>query len=456
MTASEQQVSNNVEEATKPVASPNVKPAAQPTNVENAPSNSTADTQQQFIDLERWNALKQQQAQKRIIEHLMYSGRPEEETAPTARTRLANRVKNKQKSGEKGGKNKNTKKNEFDVEKTLRSVLGSDYRPQKNKKNKKKRNRRKKQKQNQQPTAPPPEEKRVKTEQERLFRTASNPYSTHLVVDLLKEVKMTVHGRYDRSGFEIPELNLSLEASSLEAKRQHIFLSNIAKENLHGLSYQSDECVNISCATKHCDALLAYLDAWTMLTDPEGVEPSKDDAAEATLDEKIEEDQDEEESQDEAEPEGYMLNEFGEENNYVWFENDLMLHVTSHVGPEDTLSYNFSRKEERSERGVFSYIPKSSSSFLKKNAQILNTGLVILNCNHLTKMETSGPGEICWAQIQSLVLENPDTYFILNSFDSSIPHTKIYQHFGNLVTAEGLDLSNVVLFLPPPSVENQI
>ena len=57
--------------------------AAQPTNVENAPSNSTAETQQQFIDLERWNALKQQQAQKRIIEHLMYSGRPEEETAPT-------------------------------------------------------------------------------------------------------------------------------------------------------------------------------------------------------------------------------------------------------------------------------------------------------------------------------------------------------------------------------------
>jgi hypothetical protein len=56
--------------------------------------------------------------------------------------------------------------------------------------------------------------------------------------------------------------------------------------------------------------------------------------------------------------------------SYVWFENDLMLHVTSHVGPEDTLSYNFSRKEERSERGVFSYIPKSSPSFLKKNAQV--------------------------------------------------------------------------------------
>jgi hypothetical protein len=44
-----------------------------------------------------------------------------------------------------------------------------------------------------------------------------------------------------------------------------------------------------------------------------------DDAAEATLDEKIEEDQDEEESQDEEEPEGYMLNEFGEENKYHHF-----------------------------------------------------------------------------------------------------------------------------------------
>lgn len=455
MTASEQQVSNNVEEATKPVASPIVKPVAQPTNVETAPSNPAADTQQQFIDLERWNASKQQQAQKRIIEHLMYSGRPEEtEAAPTAQERLKNKLQKKQKPQEKGGKNNNKKKNEFDVEKTLRSVLGSDYRPQKGKgKNKKKRNRRKKNKQNQQPQAPP-EEKRVKTEQERLFRTASNPYSTHLVVDLLKEVKLTVHGRYDRSGFEIPELNMSLEATSLESKRQHIFLSNIAKENLHGLTYQSDECVNISCATKHCDTLLAYLDAWTMLTEPESVEPLKDDAAEApTVIEKVD---DEEDSQDEEEPEGYMLNEFGEDNNYVWFENDLMLHVTSHVGPEDTLSYSFSKKEKHSERGVFSYIPKSSPSFLKKNAQFLNTGLVILNCNHLTKMETIVPGEICWPQIQSLVLENPDTYFILTSFDSSIPHTKIYEHFGNLVAAEGFDLSNVVLFLPPPTAENQI
>merc|ERR1719204_614374 len=67
--------------------------------------------------MERWNTLKQQQAQKRIIEHLMYSGKPEEDPAPTARTRLAQRAKNKQKSGgNKGGKNKNKKKNEFDVE----------------------------------------------------------------------------------------------------------------------------------------------------------------------------------------------------------------------------------------------------------------------------------------------------------------------------------------------------
>lgn len=99
MTASEQQVSNNVEEATKPVASPNVKPVAQPTNVETAPSNPAADTQQQFIDLERWNASKQQQAQKRIIEHLMYSGRPEEtEAAPTAQERLKNKLQKKTKT----------------------------------------------------------------------------------------------------------------------------------------------------------------------------------------------------------------------------------------------------------------------------------------------------------------------------------------------------------------------
>merc|ERR1712146_465283 len=97
---------NNVEEATKPVASPNVKPAAQPTNAETAPSNSTSNStseqnQQQFLDLERWNALKQKQAQQRIIEHLMYSGRPEEEPQqPTARKRLAHKVKNKtQKTG---------------------------------------------------------------------------------------------------------------------------------------------------------------------------------------------------------------------------------------------------------------------------------------------------------------------------------------------------------------------
>merc|ERR1719204_1415283 len=88
--------------------------------------------------MERWNTLKQQQAQKRIIEHLMYSGKPEEEPTPTARSRLANKVKNKQQTGgKKGGKNKNKNK-EFDVEKTLRSVLGSDYKPQKGKKNKKK------------------------------------------------------------------------------------------------------------------------------------------------------------------------------------------------------------------------------------------------------------------------------------------------------------------------------
>jgi len=327
------------------------------------------------------------------------------------------------------------------------------------KKIKKKETGEKKQNKQQQPTAPPPEEKRVKTEQERFFRTASNPYSTHLVVDLLEELKLTVQGRYDRAGFQIPELNISLEANSVEEKRQHIFLSSTAKENLHGLCYQSDECLNISCATKHCDTLLAYLDAWTMLTDPEvTAEEVKDGAAEAT-DEKTEEVNEDDDSQGEEveeEVEGYMLNEFGEENNYVWFENDLMLHVTSYVGPEDTLSYYFSTKEERSERGVFAYVPKSSPSFLKKNARVSNSQLVILNCNHLTKPETVGAGEITWGQIQSLVLENPETHFILNSFDSSLPHSKIYEHFGNLVTSEGFDLSNVVLFLPPPTVESQI
>merc|ERR1719203_1928992 len=110
MSASDQRVPEK-EETTKPEATENT---AQPSPTQTLETDNNQ--QQQFLDLERWNALKQQQAQRRIIEHLMYSGKPEDEKE-TARTRLQHRVKQKQKSSDgKGGKNKNKKKNEFDVE----------------------------------------------------------------------------------------------------------------------------------------------------------------------------------------------------------------------------------------------------------------------------------------------------------------------------------------------------
>jgi len=453
MSASDQRVSEK-EETTKPEATENTaQPASQPQ------LESDTNQQQQFLDLERWNALKQQQAQRRIIEHLMYSGKPEDEKE-SARTRMQHKVKQKQSPNEgKGGKKNKKKSSEFDVEKTLRSVLGSDYKPATNSKKRKKKNkRRKKQNQKQQTTAaPPPEEKRVKTEQERLFRTASNPHTSHLVVDLTKEkAKCTVTGNLNRPGFQVPELQLSLEASSIDSGSRHVFISRITKENLFGLSYQSEDCLNICCAEKHYESLNAYLDAWTVLTEEPETEEKEEGMAEANPeDAEIEE----EEGDENDEEEGYAIVEFSEVNNYMYFENDLKLHVSVHnisAGEEDALSYCFSNEANPADYGVLTYLPCSSLSFLKKNTQILNTAAVLVNCNYLVKPETMGSDELSWSQIQNLILEHNDTTFILHSFDKSIPNSRIYQHFTNLVIAEGMDLANVVLFLPPPLTENQI
>lgn len=458
--------------------------AAEPMPTGQTTPQQNEQAQQQMADIERWNNRKSSQAQKRIIEHLMLSGKQEDDKE-TARSRLQSKVKQNQKK--RGNKKQPQKNNDYDVEKALRNLLGSEYKPAQNssKKKKRKRNRKKKQNQKRQKEAES-EVVRVKTEEERRYRMANNPHSTYLEADFSSRNKkegsnLLCCGLYDKAGIQLPKLDISMEASTIMGQRKHLFISSTEKKNLYGLSYQSDSCENICCAEQHYDSIYSYLEAWERLTEgpvdeeeetqkvgtivakaPMESSPGGAEEGEGTADimeepvAEIEEEEEEEieESEEEGEGEGYVIVEFSDVNNYSYFE-EINLHVFAYLGPDDTLSYAFSRDENVQEFGVFTYIPSCTTNFLKKNSQILKAAVVALPCNYLVKTEEAKTGEVSWSQIQTFILENPETTFLLNSFNSSIPHAEIFAHFDALVQ-DGMDLSNVTLFLPPPTVESQI
>lgn len=417
-------------------------------------SQSTAsyqDNQQQYMDLDQLNRLKHQQAQKKIVEHIMFSGAPEDKK-DNARSRMR---KNLNKNNRKKNKPvQNTAKTDYDVEKSLRSILGNDYKPVHNKKSKKKRKRKKKRGQNQQET-PPQEvlEERVKTPEERMHRTcvARYPGSSELEIDLKDEASMTVLGDCTKPGIQIPEYSLSFEASNTSIPRKHLFLTNVDKESIFGLPYQCEESRLICCHDEVADPLENFVNSWSAIWNPEQEEapPREDEEGE---DER--EDADENSEEDDDDDEGFEFVCF-REGGYEYFE-ELLLHCHAYETTDNCLCYAFG-KEEDPKRFQFTYMSKASSTFIRKSSALLKSNLVVLNCNHLDKRaEEMQPGEISFKQLQPYVLDYPQTIFLLTTFDDTLPREHIHAHFTSLVNDNGLDLSNVILFLPPPLNESSV
>jgi len=425
-------------------------------------------------------------AEKRILAHLMYSGEQENEKE-LQRKKLRNKqMKKKNQKQSKKSETEDPREN-FDVERNLRKILGEDYKPVKSKKKRKKR-RNKKKKQQQRQESPPPVNI-VKTVEERSFCTAeaseSARSSNRLSVKVNKpRLNCTINGSLARAGFTIPEFHLNFEAGQLEGRdpQNVVVLSNVDKESLYGFCYHSEE-FGVFCYPESVDSQIwAFLECWRKLQDPtasltDESEPSKpvenitedreDAASEEDLkeefvtaeekenneenDEEVEkvdepQDRDEDDEEDDDEDAGQMI-EFGHGGTY--YLSDIGLHIHSFETGKNDLAYTLSR-ESNPTTNLISYVSKAHPTFLKKYPNILNSNLVIVNCNYLMDVADRAESTLVWSDLESFVTSQTEkTRFVLSSFDGRYTHEEIFAFFNDLVETKELDLSNVTLFLPP-------
>lgn len=389
--------------------------------------------------------------EKRIIEHLMYSGKAEEQN--TSRARLRNKTRNKKPKV----KQDDSKRKDLDVDSVLAFIEGRKPAKKTKQKNKKKKQKNKKHKR---PAkhAKPAVEVKVKTEAERFYKRVSQDESGGLRADLTDIVGTTVCGTWQQPSLYLPEKDVRFDATTLDTPAQHLFLSEIDRTRTYGLCYQCDNSQFVSCAETAYEPLVNFLKAWSVLQGGEEVmeEP------EAVEDVPVEDDEETEKNEEDEKSAGDDEGEDGEDSGlvYVTYDNGSSLEygevggwVHAFESAENCLAYCFS-KEEEPRRYSLTHICKSSPAFFRRRNSVLKSDLVLVNCNFLDTPEGLKPGEISWKQLQPFLCEHPDSIFLLHSFDSTLSPSSIFAYFDNLVTASELDLSNVYLFVPP--VESEV
>jgi len=387
--------------------------------------------------------------EKRIIEHLMYSGKAEEQN--TSRARLRNKTRNKKPKV----KQDDSKRKDLDVDSVLAFIEGRKPAKKTKQKNKKKKQKNKKHKKPGPKHAKPAVEVKVKTEAERFYKRVCLDESGGLRACV---AGTSVCGSWRQPSLYLPEKDVRFEATTLDTPAQHLFLSEIDRTRTYGLCYQCDNSQFVSCAESAYDPLVNFLKAWSSL---QGGEEAMEEA-EAVEDVKVGDDDDAEQDEDEksAGDEEEMDGEGEEGLVYVTYDNGSSLEygevggwVHAFESAENCLAYCFS-KEEDPRRYSLTYISKSSPAFFRRRNTILKADLILVNCNFLDTPEDLKPGEISWKQLQPFISEHADSTFLLHSFDSSLSPSSIFAYFDSLVTASELDLSNVHLFVPP--VESEV
>jgi len=412
----------------------------------------------QLRELEKWNNLKKSQAEKKIMEHLLFSGpRKEEKDQPRTRLRKKKNLKGKQ-TQEKSKPNTDNK--DYDIESIVRSIEGGSYKQPKKNNKKKKRKRKGKgkatttKKNNSTAQEPVP-----KTEAERSYSKVA--VSGENLAYKLKQ-GLTIIGRIDRPGFRIPELNVQFECSLIQQAEQHVFLSSTDKQYVYGLPYSADNSQFISCSENQFDRLVSFVQSWRELQGAEPIEQAPEDDDEASPLEAGNENSPE--AEEEVEPsEGEEEGE--EELVWVSFSPGSSLeypevggYVHAYESAENCLAYCFS-KEEDPRRYNLVYTSKTSAAFFRKYPSLLKSDVFMCACSLEEESENE---QIPWKHLQTLVLAHPDTKFVI-TFPSSSPD-QVFPFFDSLLQ-RSTDLSNVVLFLPPidgesekaaPSTENQV
>lgn len=416
---------------------------------DNTPSSAPQPTTAEQDEIISWTKQRQQQAQQRILETLMYSGAGQEEKpAPRRRKKKNNNQQQK----------KQTNSKEFDVEEALKSIMGNEYKSvSKKKKTKKKKKRKNKPQAKQEPKEQP----RVKTAEERMYRSATpTGGKNELTVDF-DVAGFTVCGDYTRPGIQVPERAMCFEASGATGPpAQNLFISSSSPKNLYGFCYQAESAELICCSNAMVDGLESLLQSWQMILNSdkfeaemvaeEDEEPQDDEEDVANEEEERESD---EEEDDEEEDDGPFATfpSTGESHMYL---PEISLQAHAFDSGNDSLAYSFSTVQNP-KRYLLTYIANANQPFLRKQTNILNSNAVVMNCTFLDKnVEDMESGQISWKQISSFILDNPETTFLLTCFDSGVSHSDIHSFFSSLVQDGELDLSNVILFIPPQ--ENQV
>jgi len=416
---------------------------------DNTPSSAPQPTTAEQDEIISWTKQRQQQAQQRILETLMYSGAGQEEKPVPRRRKKKNN--NQQETKEQ------INSKEFDVEEALKSIMGNEYKSvSKKKRNKKKKKRKNKPQAKQQPKEQP----RVKTAEERMYRSAtSTGRRNELTVDF-EVAGLTVCGDYTLPGIQIPERAMCFEASGMTGTpAQNVFISSCSPKNLYGFCYQAESAELICCSNAMVDGLESLLQSWQMILNPQKFEAEmvveedeepQDDEEDVANEEERESDEEEEEEDDDEGPFATFPST-GESHMYL---PEISLQAHAFDSGNDSLAYSFST-DQNPKRYLLTYIANANQPFLRKQTNILNSNAVVMNCTFLDKnVEDMESGQISWTQISSFILDNPETTFLLNCFDSGLSHSDIYSFFSSLVLDGEVDLSNVILFIPPQ--ENQL
>jgi len=381
-------------------------------------------------------------AEKRILAHFMYSGDTQEKQDPK-KARMMKKLEQQKKSTPSNGakqkeKKKNKQKKNFDLEAAVRNVLGSEYKPAKKKK--KKRARRKNNKKNTQQAQP--EHKSV---EQRLCETAKFNPETQLL-EYVTKYQFTIQSTPNQVGFHVPQLDLSLEASETRVRRKNILLSETLPQNMYGLCFLAEQsgCL-IGCpGEKSCDKVETLLDAWFSFTRSEDEEEEEDIEKENERKDEEEAEESENDSEDFEEEEGdWGTVLFSGATSEVTMDT---LHVEG-LDYGSSFGYVISKSLDPSRR-LLSYISQSSVS-LRRHEQFWKSSVILLPCNFLEAPKVVPENKTSWNQIQPIISERPHATFVLTNFDDSYTSKDVYQFFVDLVKKTTIDLSNVVLFIPP-------
>lgn len=455
-------------------------------------TNQAQQNQPQFTQAQaaQWkkHAKQQQEAEKRILAHLMYSGADPNEQESTRKQKLRNRKLRKnfdQKEEEKS----DSKAKDFNLEKTLRSILGSEYSAPKTGGSKKKRKKKKKRKgknQSQQKVVVELEESVIKSPEQRQFKycTPSSNNCFSCAIDS-EDTKFTIEKSRSNPGLYIPELNLQLEmAENLNRNEKNmILLTSADKEKLYSFPYHCEQAA-VMCYPDVCDnGITSLYNAWNGLI--EGVTPLLEEEAAQQEEEKQEvpqaeenqeateeetaQDEDKNEDVEEEKETANEENETAEEQDEdeeddedglemvtfkagsVEFFSQNGLYVQSYGVDDDTLAYAVGKSQNKS---FISMTESATPSFIRRNSKFFDSKVVVVNCNYLSQVEDGAAYTTSWTDLAAEVSKRPDSLFLLTNFDGRYEDSEICSFFQSLVDGESsTDLSNVVLCIAEPRKE---